>query len=62
MGSFALATYEPYYSMIHGGTDRSDLLVIYEYNLDEYYNNSWKSELKFYKKQNLSITRNRCHQ
>jgi len=48
-----LATYEPYNSAIHGGTNLDDnkLLVIYEYNLDEFYNNSWKSELKFYKKQ-----------
>jgi hypothetical protein len=48
-----LATYELYNSIIHGGrdTDNGKLLVIYEYNLDEFYNNSWKSELKFYKKQ-----------
>ena len=61
-----LATYEPYNSFIHGGTieDDNKLLVIYEYNLDEFYNNSWKSELKFYKKQmtlqyrNHSLLRN----
>ena len=48
-----LATYEPHNSIIHGGiiADDNKLLVIYEYNLDEFYNNSWKSELKFYKKQ-----------
>ena len=46
-----LATYEPYNSIVHGNTDNGKLLVIYEYNLDEFYDNSWKSELKFYKKQ-----------
>ena len=51
MANFTLATYEPYHSIIHGNTDNGKLLVIYEYNLDEFYNNSWKSELKFYKKQ-----------
>ena len=56
-----LSTYEPYYSNIHGGIDEGKLLVIYEYNLDEFYNNCWKSELKFYKKHHLSITRNRSH-
>ena len=61
-----LATYEPYNSAIHGGSilDDNKLLVIYEYNLDEFYNNTWKSELKFYKKQmniryrNHSLLRN----
>lgn len=56
-----LATYEPHYSMIHGGTDKGELLVIYDYSLDEFYRNAWKSELKFYKKQNLSLTRNKFH-
>jgi hypothetical protein len=58
-----LATYEPYNSVIHGGTieDDNKLLVIYEYTLDEFYNNSWKSELKFYKKQHLNLTRNQIH-
>jgi hypothetical protein len=58
-----LATYEPYHSVIHGGTNVDDnkLLVIYEYNLDEFYNNSWKSELKFYKKQMNLRYRNNCH-
>jgi len=56
-----LATYEPYNSVVHGGIDKGELLVIYDYNLDEFYNNSWKSELKFYKKNNLSLTRNMTH-
>ena len=59
--ALTLATYEPHYSMIHGGTDKGELLVIYDYSLDEFYQNSWKSELKFYKKQNLSLTRNKNH-
>jgi asparagine synthetase B (glutamine-hydrolysing) len=57
---FSLGTYEPYNTLIHGG-NTDQLLIIYEYTLDEFYNNSWKSELKFYKKQNLSLTRNRQH-
>ena len=61
MDSFTLATYEPHHSMIHGGEDKGELLVIYEYDLDEFYNNTWKSELKFYKKQNSSLTRNMIH-
>ena len=54
------ATYEPYNSFVHGGTitDDNKLLVIYEYNLDEFYNNSWKSELKFYKRQMTPQYRN----
>jgi hypothetical protein len=59
--NLSLATYEPHHSMIHGGIDKGELLVIYEYNVDEFYDNTWKSELKFYKKQNLSLTRNRNH-
>lgn len=55
----SLATYEPYNSLIHGGEDKGELLVIYDYNLGEFYNNSWKSELKFYKKQ--MNYRNRNH-
>jgi hypothetical protein len=49
--NLSLATYEPHNSMIHGGIDKGELLVIYDYTLGEFYNNSWKSELKFYKKQ-----------
>lgn len=55
----SLATYEPYNSAVHGGEDKGELLVIYDYNLGEFYNNSWKSELKFYKKQ--MNYRNRSH-
>jgi len=59
--NISLATYEPHYSMIHGGTDKGELLIIYDYSLNEFYNNIWKSELKFYKKQNLSLTREKVH-
>jgi len=57
--NLSLATYEPYNSEIHGGTDNGELIVIYDYNLGEFYSNSWKSELKFYKKQ--MNYRNRSH-
>jgi hypothetical protein len=59
--AFTLATYEPYNSIVHGGIDTGELLIMYDYTLDEFYNNSWKSELKFYKKRVLSLTRNRSH-
>ena len=51
MAQLTLATYQLYDSIIHGGTDVNNgkLLVLYEYNLEEFYNNSWKSEIKFYK-------------
>ncbi len=61
MSYYSLGTYEPYNSIIHGGNNTDKLLIIYEYSLDEFYNNSWKSELNFYKKQNLSLTRNCVH-
>ena len=51
LSTLTLATYEPHNSLIHGGQDKGELIVIYDYNLGEFYNNSWKSELKFYKKQ-----------
>ena len=51
MATFTLATYEPHNSKIHGGVDNGSLIVIYDYGLDDFYNNVWKSELKFYKKQ-----------
>ena len=53
MANFTLATYEPHNSKIHGGVDTGSLIVIYDYDLNEFYNNTWKSELKFYKKQIL---------
>jgi len=59
--SLNLATYEPYNSIIHGERDTGELLIMYDYNLDEFYNNSWKSELKFYKKKVLTLTRNTSH-
>ncbi len=58
---FTLATYEPYNSIVHGNIDNGQLLVIYQYHLDEFYNNSWKSELKFYKKQMRIKIGNRDH-
>ena len=58
-----LATYEPHHSMIHGGTDKGELIVIYDYSLEEFYHNSWKSELKYYKKQlkNMQINSTYFH-
>ena len=61
MATFTLATYEPCNSFVHGGIDNGELLIMYDYTLDEFYNNSWKSELKFYRKRLLSFTRNREH-
>jgi hypothetical protein len=58
---YSLATYEPYYSIIHGNEDNGKLLVIYEYNLNEFYNNDWKGEIKFYKKKCLLKTRQTVH-
>jgi hypothetical protein len=59
--NLSLATYEPYNSVIHGGTNNGNLIVIYEYNLDEFYTNTWKGELKFYKKKMSHIRRNYTH-
>jgi hypothetical protein len=61
MSYLSLGTYEPYNSIIHGGNNTDKLLIIYEYSANEFYNNSWKGELKFYKKQNLNLTRNQNH-
>ena len=58
---YSLATYEPYYGIIHGNEDNGKLLVIFEYELDEFYNNEWKGEINFYKKQNLIKTRSKVH-
>ena len=61
MSNLSLGTYEPYNTIIHGGNNTNKLLIIYEYTLEEFYNNSWKSELKFYKKHQSSLTRNHIH-
>jgi len=50
IASFALATYEPYFSYVHGGNDNGKLIVIYDYSLEEFYQKVWKEELAFYKK------------
>jgi hypothetical protein len=61
LSTLTLATYEPHNSLIHGGQDKGELIVIYDYNLGEFYNNSWKSELKFYKKQIKSKVETQIH-
>ena len=48
--AFSLATCEPYFSYVHGEHDNGKYIVIYEYTLDEFYDNEWKQELSFYKK------------
>jgi len=46
---FELATCEPYNSLIHGGEDNGTFIVIYGYELYEFYeSNLWKSETSFY--------------
>ena len=52
-----LATCEPYFNQIHGGAVVNTYIVIYSYTTDEFYNNDWIDELKFYmKKLNHQIT------
>ena len=58
---YSLATYEPYYSLVHGQSDNGKLIVIYEYSPEEFYNNEWKDELKFYKKHILKKTVTHIH-
>jgi len=43
-----LATCEPYFNEIHGGSSVNTYIVIYSYTTDEFYNNEWIDELKFY--------------
>ncbi len=61
MAMYSLATYEPYYSLVHGQADNGKLIVIYEYSLDEFYDNEWKSELKLYKRNILKKTVTHTH-
>jgi hypothetical protein len=52
-----LATCEPYFNEIHGGTTVNTYMIIYSYTPDEFYNNEWIDELKFYMKNlNRQIT------
>jgi hypothetical protein len=45
---YDLATCEPYNSLVHGGENNGHFIVIYQYDLYEFYNNVWKSETSFY--------------
>jgi hypothetical protein len=45
-----LATCEPYFNIIHGGTLINGFLVIYSYSLEEFYSNEWIEDLVFYLK------------
>jgi hypothetical protein len=58
-----LATCEPYFSQIHSGNEYNGYIVIYSYSLDEFYENTWKEELKRYMRRLVSIikTRNYKH-
>jgi hypothetical protein len=58
-----LATCEPYFSQIHSGNEYNGFIVIYSYSLDEFYENTWKEELKRYMRRLVSIikTRNYKH-
>jgi hypothetical protein len=57
----SLATCEPYFSYVHGESDNGKLIVIYEYTLDEFYDNQWKDELSFYKKNMLNKVKYQQH-
>jgi hypothetical protein len=59
--SLSLATCEPYFSYVHGENDNGKLIVIYEYTLDEFYDNDWKDELSFYKKKMLNKVKYQHH-
>jgi hypothetical protein len=55
---YTLATCEPYNSLIHGNNDNGKFIVIYEYSLDEFYSNDWKSETKYYFKRIQNMPHN----
>ena len=55
---FQLATCEPCNSFIHGGNDKDHFIVIYEYPLDEFFENHWKSETKYYFKRIQNMPHN----
>jgi hypothetical protein len=54
-----LATCEPYFSQIHSGNEYNGYIVIYSYSLDEFYENTWKEELKRYMRRLVSIIKKR---
>ena len=45
---YDLATCEPYNRLIHGGEDNQHFIVIYQYSLEEFYSDMWKSETSFH--------------
>jgi len=59
--ALSLATCEPYFSYVHGENDNGKYIVIYDYNLDEFYNNEWKNQLTFYKKNVLHKVKYQPH-
>jgi len=75
--SFSLATCEPYFSFVHGESavhgessvhgelsvhgQCNKWIVIYEYTLDEFYQNEWKEDLSFYKKKILNKVKYQQH-
>ena len=52
-----LATCEPYFDYIHSGNISDGFMVIYSYNLEEFYENVWKEELRIYMKTLFSLIR-----
>ena len=51
----SLATCVPHTNSVHG--EQSDnFIVMYSYELDEFYSNEWKGDTKFYIKQVKNIT------
>ncbi len=46
-----IAIAEPHFHLIHGGIRSIDkYMVVYSYNINEYYHNEWREDLEFYHK------------
>jgi len=56
-----LATYEPGFDIVHGDVDNDKYIVIYDYSTTEFYQNQWKDELKFYKRNVLKKVKYHQH-
>jgi len=54
-----LATCEPYFDYIHSGNISDGFMVIYSYNLEDFYENIWKEELQLYMKHLYSLIRHK---
>lgn len=46
-----IAIVEPHFHLVHGGIrSMNQYMVVYSYNLSEFYNNEWKEDMEFYHK------------